>query len=86
MDAHTAAALAGNAALLSILYAAFGLFVIVGAFALLAAFGEWALGFSLRGFIDNVEARAAGGDVWPGIALLLGFMAILGLDLWLGLR
>ena len=72
MDATTAAALAGKAAQLSILYAVFGLFVVAAAFTLLATLGEKALGLNLRAFIDQVEAEAAKGNVWPGIVCFVG--------------
>lgn len=87
MDPQTAAALAGKSAELSVLYAVFGLFVVVAAFTFLGVLGEWALGLNLRGFIDNVEARAKSGDVWPGVFCFVVVPAcVLCLVLWMGLR
>jgi hypothetical protein len=87
MNPQTVAALADKAALLSIGYAVFGLFVVVAAFTFLAVLGERALGLNLRKFIDNVEKQAARGNVWPGIAcFVLIPSAVLCLVLFLGLR
>lgn len=87
MSAAEAAALAGKVVQLNVLYAIFALFIVVGAFALLATLGEKALGLNLRQFIDNVEARAAAGDVWPGIVCFVVVPAsALCLVLWLSLR
>ena len=67
--------------------AMFGLFVVAAAFTLLATLGEKALGLNLRAFIDQVEAEAAKGNVWPGIVCFVGAPAtVLCLVLWLGLR
>jgi hypothetical protein len=86
MDAQTAAAFAGEAAKLNVLYVVFALVVVAATVALIAALGERALGFSLREFIDNVEKVADQGNVWPGVVLILGVFALLGIILWLGLR
>lgn len=87
MTPETAAALAGKAAQLSILYVIVGLFVIVGAFAFLAMLGEKTLGLDLRGFIDNVEKEARKGNLWPGVIVFIVVpSAILGLVIDLGLR
>jgi hypothetical protein len=87
MDAGTAAALASSVAHLNILYLVLALLVIVAAGALIAALGEKALGLDLERFINNVEARADEGDVWPGVvAFCLAPAALLGIVLWVALR
>lgn len=86
MDATTIAALAGKAAQLNILYLVAELFVIVGAIGFIVVLGERTLGFDLKGFINNVEKVADGGNVWPGVTLLLGILCLVGLVLFIGLR
>ena len=86
MDAQTAAALANSVAHLNILYLVLGLCVLMGAFTAIVALGERAVGFDIRKFIDNVEKRADKGDVWRGVALVLGIEAVLCVVLWVGLR
>lgn len=87
MDAVTAAALAGKAVELNVVYVLIGLFVVVGAFIFLACLGEKALGLDLRAFIDNVELAADHGNLMPGvITFIIVPAAIMGLIIWIGLR
>lgn len=93
MTPEIAVAFAQEAAQLNIVYTLFALLMIVGVFGFLVALGQKALGFNTKAFLNHVEAtakRAAkgepGGTLWPGIALMLGGMGLLGLVLYIGLR
>lgn len=87
MDATTAAVFAQKAAFLNVFYTVFALFVIVGAFTFLAAFGEKTLGLNLRGIVDAIEANAHAGDTWPAvIAFFVVPAGLLALILYIGLR
>lgn len=86
MTPQQAAALANSVAHLNILYLVVSLCVIFGTFGILMAIGERALGFNIKRFLNHVEKKAAGGDVWPGVVLVLGVLSLMGIVLWVGLR
>jgi hypothetical protein len=81
MDPQTAAAFANSVAHLNILYLVVSLLCVVGVFWFVVGLGEKALGFDAERFVNNVESAADEGNCWPGVALALGVMALLGVVL-----